>query len=182
MIDEVKYSESQCSAALECVGDEVDSTCPPVACSGGHVAGEWTISEEVHLYLLAIGERLRQHMAEVSHRYDLTPQQAMVMDRLVARHSMGQLAGDLSCDPSNVTGLIRRLEQRGLVARVADEHDRRTKWLSLTPDGVELREAFRREMFQGSDVLAGLGEEERRQFLGALRMIVGNLGARSPGE
>jgi DNA-binding MarR family transcriptional regulator len=182
MIDEVKYLEAVCTETLSSTGHDAESSCPPVECATGHHAGEMSTSEEVHLYLLAIGERLRQHVAEVSHRYDLTPQQALVMDRLVERHSMGQLADDLACDPSNVTGLIRRLEQRGLVARVADESDRRTKWLSLTPAGVELRDAFRREIFQGSDVLTGMGEGEQKQLLEALRVIVGNLGARSPGD
>jgi DNA-binding MarR family transcriptional regulator len=180
MIEEVKYLETSCSAAMSSMGEEVDSTCPPVACSGGHEAGAWSTSEEVLVYLLSIGERLRQHVTEVSHRYDLTPQQALVMDRLVTRQSMGELADDLACDPSNVTGLIRRLEQRGLVARVADENDRRTKWLSLTAAGMDMREAFRREIYQGIDLLTGMGDEQQQQLLGALRVIVGNLGMRSP--
>lgn len=182
MIDEVKCLESICTETAAHLESEADSTCPPVACSGDHDGEAWSTSEEVYVSLLSIGERLRQHVAEVGHRYDLTPQQAMVMDRLVTRHSMGQLAEDLGCDPSNVTGLIRRLEQRGLVARTADETDRRTKWLSLTTEGIELREAFRREIFQGREVLTGMDEEQQRHLLGALRVIVGNLGARSPVE
>lgn len=180
MIEEVNYLDPTCTEAIACVGHDIDSGCPPIECTGEHHLGEMSTSEEVHLYLLSIGERLRQYVAEVSHRFDLTPQQSMVMDRLVTRHSMGQLADGLACDPSNVTGIIRRLEQRGLVARVADEADRRTKWLSLTEAGLQLRADYRREVLQGSDVLTGMDAAQQQQLLDALRVVVANLGARTP--
>src|SRR5262245_42277502 len=52
---------------------------------------------------------------------------------------MGRLAEALACDASNVTGLIDRLESRGLVRRHPSEGDRRVKVLELTPAGVRLR-------------------------------------------
>ncbi len=41
--------------------------------------------------------------------------------------SRRSLADRLHCDPSNVTFLVDRLEERGLVERVNDLHDRRIK-------------------------------------------------------
>jgi len=52
---------------------------------------------------------------------------------------MGQLAETLACDASNVTGLVDRLESRGLVRRRPSAGDRRVKVLVLTPTGVRLR-------------------------------------------
>src|SRR6187200_2369483 len=52
---------------------------------------------------------------------------------------MGQLAETLACDASNVTGLVDRLESRGLVRRRASAEDRRVKVLDLTPTGSQLR-------------------------------------------
>jgi len=52
---------------------------------------------------------------------------------------MGRLAEALACDASNVTGLIDRLESRGLVRRQPAAGDRRVKVLALTPAGVRLR-------------------------------------------
>src|SRR5438045_6211306 len=49
---------------------------------------------------------------------------------------MGKLAASLSCDASNVTGLVDRLESRGLVRRHADATDRRVKVLELTQAGA----------------------------------------------
>src|ERR1700686_1692852 len=52
---------------------------------------------------------------------------------------MGQLAETLACDASNVTGLVDRLESRGLVRRRPSADDRRVKVLDLTPTGARLR-------------------------------------------
>ena len=43
---------------------------------------------------------------------------------------MGRLADTLSCDASNVTGLVDRLESRGLVRRQPSPDDRRVKVLA----------------------------------------------------
>ena len=52
---------------------------------------------------------------------------------------MRDLAGRLRCDPSNVTFLADRLEERGLVERRPDPSDRRVKLLALTPAGLAVR-------------------------------------------
>src|SRR5919109_2690442 len=57
-------------------------------------------------------------------------------DRPVA---MGRLAETLACDASNVTGLVDRLESRGLIRRRPSVVDRRVKVLDLTPAGARLR-------------------------------------------
>ncbi len=59
---------------------------------------------------------------------------------------MGRLAETLACDASNVTGLVDRLESRGLIVRQASPADRRVKVLALTPTGARLREQLHRRM------------------------------------
>src|SRR5262245_49308832 len=51
---------------------------------------------------------------------------------------MGLVAETLACDASNVTGLVDRLESRGLVRRQPSPADRRLKVLVLTPTGARL--------------------------------------------
>src|SRR2546427_11029424 len=51
---------------------------------------------------------------------------------------MGRIAEALACDASNVTGLIDRLESRGLVRRQPSADDRRGQVLELTPAGGRL--------------------------------------------
>src|SRR5258706_1436091 len=52
---------------------------------------------------------------------------------------MGQLAETLACDASNVTGLVDRLESRGLARPRPSAEDRPVKLLDLNPTGSLLR-------------------------------------------
>jgi len=142
--------------------------CPSVASMAG---GELGLTEEIQLRLLALGEQLRQHAATIGNRHGFTPQQALLLFRLNAPQTMGQIAGALDCDPSNVTGMSSRLEVRGLVQRVPDPSDRRTKWLTLTDAGRSAREALWREMFAESEVLAPLDDGQRETLATLLRVI-----------
>lgn len=85
---------------------------------------------------------------------------------------MGQLAGALSCDASNVTGLVDRLESRGLIQRRPSEVDRRVKVLSLTPLGARLRAALLERMTAPPANLERLSAEERRALVRLLRRLI----------
>src|SRR5205823_14909800 len=52
---------------------------------------------------------------------------------------MSGLAGALMCDASNVTGIVDRLEDRGLVDRRGAPPARRIRMLALTPQGARVR-------------------------------------------
>jgi DNA-binding MarR family transcriptional regulator len=52
--------------------------------------------------------------------------------------SAGALADVLRLHPSTLTGILRRLEERGLVRRTHDPEDRRRVLLTLTPRGRKL--------------------------------------------
>ena len=52
---------------------------------------------------------------------------------------MRDLADRLQCDPSNVTFLADRLEERGLIERRPDLSDRRVKLLALSTAGLAVR-------------------------------------------
>jgi DNA-binding MarR family transcriptional regulator len=64
---------------------------------------------------------------------------------------MGEAAGQLHCDPSNVTGLVDRLEKRGLIERVPSPSDRRVRHLVLTDEGRHVKQRLDRLM---ADALA----------------------------
>ena len=48
------------------------------------------------------------------------------------------LAASLIVDPSNVTGLLKRMSRDGLVANLANTADRRQRIVALTPKGHKL--------------------------------------------
>jgi len=52
---------------------------------------------------------------------------------------MRSLAEEWSCDPSNATWLVDRLERQGLAKRVPRDGDRRVKAVVLTAKGRRLR-------------------------------------------
>jgi DNA-binding MarR family transcriptional regulator len=85
-------------------------------------------------------ERLRES-GPYLRPYDLTTQQLWLLARLDTDEGVpiGNLAEVLQCHSSNVTGMVDRLEARGLVVRQPDATDRRVKLVALTPQGRELR-------------------------------------------
>ena len=85
---------------------------------------------------------------------------------------MGQLAGALACDASNVTGLVDRLELRGLIERRPSDGDRLVKVLSLTPLGARLRAALLARMTAPPANLARLSPEEQRALVKLLRRLI----------
>ncbi|MEU2090176.1 MarR family winged helix-turn-helix transcriptional regulator [Nocardia beijingensis] len=74
--------------------------------------------------------------AETARRFELTSQQTQILC-LLGRHrpSFGELAALLGCDKTNVTGMVDRLERRGLVVRAPDPADRRITRVALTDEG-----------------------------------------------
>ena len=85
---------------------------------------------------------------------------------------MSRLADTLSCDASNVTGLVDRLESRGLVRRQPSSHDRRVKVLQLTPTGARLRAQLLRRMTGGSLPLSRLSLDQHRTLVKILEVLV----------
>ena len=85
-------------------------------------------------------ERLRESDPRLR-PYDLTTQQLWLLARLTEDQGVpiGTLAEVLHCHSSNITGMVDRLEARGLVARQPDPSDRRVKLVAITPKGEALR-------------------------------------------
>jgi DNA-binding MarR family transcriptional regulator len=76
--------------------------------------------------------------------------------------TMGEIASFLHCDPSNVTGIIDGLEEKGLAGRRPAEHDRRVKLIELTAEGRRLRTRLVREMERPPDWLEALGPADQQ--------------------
>src|SRR5204863_5907000 len=90
----------------------------------------------------------RRHLPSYGTPLELSPVQCHVLHLIEPGRPlpMSRLAATLSCDASNVTGLIDRLESRGLVRRRPSQQDRRVKVLELTPTGVRLRTQLLKRM------------------------------------
>jgi DNA-binding MarR family transcriptional regulator len=127
------------------------------------VAEAWQLLQRIML-----GQRGR--VAAIASEFDLAPAQMWALSALEPGRPkpMSELANRLRCDNSNVTGIVDRLEARGLVERRPGVHDRRVKMLSVTPAGADLRDRVRERLSRPPEPLASLGEEDAR----ALRDIL----------
>src|SRR6516165_914402 len=116
------------------------------------------------LHELLFAER-RRFFDAASH-FDLHPAQAGALMQLDAESGlpMHEIAAHLACDNSNVTGIVDRLEARGLVTRHAGERDRRVKYIVPTPLGLEVRDAMRARMARAPMGIERLSVKEQRQL------------------
>jgi DNA-binding MarR family transcriptional regulator len=86
--------------------------------------------------------------------------------------AMSTLADALVCDASNVTGIVDKLESRGLIARQGAEHDRRIKMLAVTDKGRRLREQLWARTLEPPVAVAALSADKRRQLADIVRAII----------
>ena len=117
----------------------------------------------------------RRHLPEWAGRFGLSHVQCQVLHLMEPGEPvpMSRLAEVLSCDASNVTGLVDRLEARGLLERRPSPDDRRVKVLDLTPAGARLRGEMLRHMTGETLPLASLTPDERRALVKLLERLVG---------
>lgn len=113
----------------------------------------------------------RRQFLTVAGELDLHPAQAgalVQMDPEVPM-PMHELAASLRCDNSNVTGIVDRLEARGLVQRRPYEGDRRVRQVVLTPLGAAARDRIRGRMSTAPESLRRLSAADQRTLRDVLR-------------
>jgi MarR family transcriptional regulator, organic hydroperoxide resistance regulator len=105
---------------------------------------------------------------------ELSPAQCHVLHLLEPGHPlpMGRLAQTLVCHASNVTGLVDRLEARGLVQRRVSADDRRIKVLELTREGVHLRAQILKRLTTGARPLTRLSPRQQHTLVKILEVLV----------
>ncbi len=106
----------------------------------------------------------RPHFYAIAAEFGLAPAGVMALCHLRPGDTlpMRELADSLHFDSSNVTGVVDRLEERGLVERRTADHDRRIKLLVVTEAGKELRERLTARIDVAPPPLAGLSPEDQR--------------------
>ena len=128
-------------------------------------------TEEIVEHLFALVDRLRVGFEATAAAFDLSVAQAKALRHVAAAGPvpMRDLACQLRCDASNVTGIIDRLERRGLVERRASPSDRRIKSLVATRKGDEVARALWIEVRARALTLMHLSDDERAMLVSLLR-------------
>src|ERR1700736_3998152 len=117
-----------------------------------------TVDEEVLDLMFQVLGLLKHHFHTAIVDMGLTPQQAHALRSLDPTRSvpMRELATSIMCDASTVTGIVDRLEERGLVERRPSPGDRRVRGLVVTPAGIEARDRIWQEAMGHAPHLAVL--------------------------
>jgi len=86
--------------------------------------------------------------------------------------TMSEVAQQLGCGPSNITGVIDKLEARGLVERRLRSDDRRIKTVAMTRKGVALRKRLTERLAQPAPWMVALSSQDQRQLVDILRRAI----------
>jgi MarR family transcriptional regulator for hemolysin len=121
---------------------------------------------------------LRRRFDAAAQHYGLTLPQWRVIGQLSLHDGISQvaLAGLTDTDPMTVSGLVERLETKGLVVRVADPDDSRAKIVKITDKAQAMVVEMKRLADSVyAEVFEGISDAERATALTVLQQMGANL-------
>lgn len=142
----------------------------------GDTLGYW-LMQTMRSVAHAFADVLQTSCATLGKPYVITPQQWFALSLLASEDDLpiGTLAQHLVLDASVVTGIVKRLEQHGLVERVHDRTDYRLVRLHLTGEGQEITRALASAATAFNQrLLQGFSQEEQAMLLQQFARIRAN--------
>jgi MarR family transcriptional regulator, transcriptional regulator for hemolysin len=134
----------------------------------------------IGLLLHDVSRGLRRRFDELARRHHMTLPQWRTISQLARADGLSQvaLASLIEANPMTVSGIVDRLEAKGLVERVADPGDSRAKLVQITPKAralvTEVR-AIGLELYE--EVLDGVSDADQEALVRALTKIRDSLNA-----
>jgi DNA-binding MarR family transcriptional regulator len=119
---------------------------------------------------LSVHQRFKEKLTA----YDITPVQYGVLKCLWNTNGLcpRTIAETLGLDGSTITGILDRLEHKGLIVRTLDEEDRRSLRVVLTDKGFEIEASVVKTVEDANDaVLRSFSEDEVILFKKLLEKI-----------
>ena len=133
-------------------------------------------NQGVYWMLMQLIYQAKHSINEISEKYGLTAMQSNTLTMLGDGKAlaMSALSNYFMCDASNVTGIVDRLETRGLIERQDHPTDRRIKLIALTSEGTKLRDIIMSETVaaEGERLNPILTEAERAMLHELLEKIL----------
>ncbi|HEX3640557.1 MAG TPA: MarR family transcriptional regulator [Ktedonobacteraceae bacterium] len=126
----------------------------------------------------AFSEVLRRHCEERRKPYIVTPAQWGLLTLLDEEDGLpiGIVSQKRGLDAPTVTGIVKRLEQSGLVERLHNRADRRVVKVYLTAEGRNIVQSLLTIMDDWNETLLhGFSQTERETLLEQLQQIVANI-------
>lgn len=102
------------------------------------------LQDQLSLLMIRSSMKGKYAIVQIAEDHNITLMQALTLCLLEPDQSvpMKSLSTFMSCDPSNITGIVEQLVTEGLVDRKEAVHDRRVKTVTLTDKGLALRDKF----------------------------------------
>jgi MarR family transcriptional regulator, organic hydroperoxide resistance regulator len=137
-------------------------------------AAEAGLEREVYNLLFQHFQAEKENWSAGCQEFDLTLPQSHLLRSLTPTTpiKMNVLAEALHCDASNITGLVDKLEARGIIQRQSDPGDRRVKMIALTQAGIKFRAKLMERLSQPSSSITGLSLTDKRSLRRIVRQMV----------
>jgi len=136
--------------------------------------------------LLRLSKRLHRSQRRLMEPLGITPAQSRllrVLGRCEEAPRMADLAQQLDVVPRAVTTLVDALEERELVRRAPDPHNRRVIRIELRPSGEQALSALRAaRRSAAAELLGPLDAGQRATLSELLDVLDGSEGAEPPGR
>ena len=132
------------------------------------------LNECINFQLTKVQQVVFQKFKASLAEYDVTPVQSGILKCLWLHDGQApsQIASCLCLDSSTITGILDRMENKGIVKRMADPNDRRSLRVVLTEQGRLLEEPIKKIIDQeNKKVLSALKKEEQVELMEYLERI-----------
>ena len=132
-------------------------------------------TEAWSLFMGILFDERPPRVSAVAAQFDVSPMGLKMLQAIEpgVELPMSAVAERLFCDASNVTGMVDRLEVRGLLERRDDPRDRRVKLIALTDEGALLREQVLDRLYEPPEAIARLSPSDQRTLCDLMRRAVG---------
>ena len=141
---------------------------PTGSAESAQVRMERDVCHLVHRF----AQRLDIHGRRAAEELGLTASQAVALRELTEPITARELAVRMSCEPSNATFVLDRLEEQDLIRRTPHPTDRRAKQIVLTPEGHR-RRATVLDHLSTESPLTPLSTDQQDTLRDLLRTLVG---------
>ena len=141
-----------------------------------------TNSDNVMIALRKIIQAIDMNSKKLVKRVGLTGPQLVILQE-ISNHgevTAGEIARAVSLSQATLTGILERMEKRGLLSRRRSDHDKRRVMVRITNDGRRVLEdapPLMQEAFV--DEFESLQEWEQTMILSSLQRLVSIMGAKA---
>ena len=141
-----------------------------------------SVSDSVMIALRKIIQAIDMNSKKLVKRVGLTGPQLVILQEIdnLGEVTAGEIARAVSLSQATVTGILERMEKRGLLARQRSDSDKRRIMVRITPSGNHVLQAAPPLMQEAFiERFASLQDWEQTMILSALQRLVSIMDARA---